>query len=128
MTDDEFISSAGLLLDAVLDKTSLPIRLDEIDGRIHHLTGLINRAIGLELTDAKRDKAMSKSQDDLVREVQEIKTAVEDYTTDQGKKIEEAVAAAVAAKAAADDAAFDAAAKELDSIAKSLVVFSPSGQ
>lgn len=102
-------------------------RLDRIDAALHDLTSKVNRALGMSLGDANRDNAMTKSVQALTAEVEDLRTKVEKYTTDQGERIKEAVAQARAAFEAENQAEIDAATKKLDEIGNSLVEFSPSG-
>jgi hypothetical protein len=103
-------------------------RLDELEGKI-------NRALGMELGDAKRGKAMSKAQEEFNKKLEEVSRKVDQSLTERGNEVKEAVAAAVAAHQAEDDEAFKEATKKLDEIGDRLIEdkpdedgnFTPSG-
>jgi predicted nucleic acid-binding Zn-ribbon protein len=74
---------------------------------------------------------MEKTMSDLLAKLEALKAQVNDYTTNQGNRLAEAVAAARAAQQKEDKAASDAeladALSKIDEIGKGLVTFTPSG-
>ena len=77
------------------------------------------------------EKTMSDNQSAILAKLDALKAQAETYTTDQGNRLAEAVAAARAAQAKDDKAASDAemaeALAKIEEIGKGLVTFSPSG-
>jgi len=74
---------------------------------------------------------MAETKSDLLAKLKELHAQVDQYTTEQGNRIAEAVAAARAAQQKDDQAAAqqerDAALAEIEDIGKGLVTFSTSG-
>jgi hypothetical protein len=79
----------------------------------------------------KMERTMSDTKSALLAKLEALQAQVNEYTTNEGNRLAEAVAAARAAqqkedKAAADAELADALAK-IEEIGKGLVTFSPSG-
>lgn len=74
---------------------------------------------------------MSDTKSQLLARLEALEAQVNDYTTNEGNRIAEAVAAARSAQQSEDKAAaqadLDAALAKIDEIGKGLVSFSPSG-
>jgi hypothetical protein len=90
-------------------------------GRFH---ALARRVQQLEIT-------MSETKSELLARLEALEAKVNDYTTNEGNRLAEAVAAARAAQQKDDQAAaqadLDAALSKIDEIGRGLVQFSPSG-
>jgi seryl-tRNA synthetase len=68
----------------------------------------------------KETKAMTTGQENLKKEVKELREAVDTYTSQAGQRTEAAIAAARQAWEQDNEEAFNEAAAELDAIAKTL--------
>jgi F0F1-type ATP synthase membrane subunit b/b' len=105
---------------------------DTLMSRLDGIQTALNRLLGMSLGDARRDKGMAKGQDNLTREIEELSTKVDEYTSARAAEIEAAVAEARQAWESGTDAQFEQAAARLDEIAKKLgeenpADFEPSG-
>jgi tetrahydromethanopterin S-methyltransferase subunit G len=98
---------------------------DLIMERLDAIETKIDRLVGLSLGEAKRDKAMAKGQEKLSQEVEELRTAVDAYTTAASQRIEAAVAEARAAWESGSDQEFERVAAQLDEIAQKLASNEP---
>lgn len=99
-------------------------RLRKIAGRSRRSEHMLH-AIRVQLT--RVENIVS----DILAKLEALKSQADAFTTDQGKRIAEAVAAARAAQASEDKAAasaeMEAALAKIDEISKALVTFTPSG-
>ena len=99
--------------------------------RLRKLAGRSRRCTHLLLAIQDQLTRMEMTMSDILARLDALKAQAETYTTDQGKRLAEAVAAARAAQAKDDKAASDAemaeALAKIEEIGKGLVTFSPSG-
>lgn len=104
-------------------------RLEAIECRLQSIEGRINRVLGMELSDARRDKMASKAMEHLMREVTENRdavSAVEALIADLAQQIRDAGGDQDALNKLADD--LDANTGRLGKAVTDNTPFQPSGQ
>jgi cytochrome c556 len=90
-------------------------RQDEANERLKTIEGLLKKGMN----------KMAKGQEKLSAEIEELREAVDAYTSAAASRVEEAVAAAREAWEADNEQAFNAAADQLDQIAQKLTSTAP---
>jgi DNA repair exonuclease SbcCD ATPase subunit len=104
----------------------LPARMrDSYANLVNRQDEAIERLASIERLLKKQEKRMAKGQEKLTAEIEELRQAVDAWSSAAGARVEEAVAAAREAWEAENDAAFEEAAKQLDEIASKLNATDP---